>query len=238
MASLAKIKQDVRVILYRNEGYDTLTDVEGLENIDNLKVDELIDTLIGVAVDKVYALAPTWMLGEIASTIDDGGEDGEGSIGWSDEEDEYASIAHAPNDMLRIVMVKLPKWKKPVTDMTNFDDALYAEYRSEFEGVRPTNLYPAVAVGPNWDGDGIRIEAYPKGAFPEGDAKKPSVRYIRKFDAAQDIDGDNVALAGRVYYSVLYYIASLFYVSIGEKGRADMMEAEAIKLLNYQVTEQ
>lgn len=235
MASLSKIKQDVRVILYRNEGYDPLTDVEGMENIDNLKVEELVDTLIGVAVDKVYALAPAWMLGEIASTIDTGdGDEAGGSIGWNDDEDEYASIAVAPNDMLRIVMVKLPKWKKPVTDMTSFDDALYAEYRSEFEGVRPTTLYPAVAVGPNWNGDGVRIEAYPKGASQEGSAK-PSVRYIRKFDAAQDIAGDEVNLAGRVYYSVLYYIASLFYVSLGDKTRADMMEAEAIKLLNYQV---
>jgi len=223
MASVADIRKEVKIILYRNREEYTLEDVEGLADLDSLRVDELIEELIGVAVDKIYAMCPAWMLGDVVATAS--------SVTWDHTSDDYASVCVAPDDALRIVLVKLPTWKKPCVEITTFDSPVYSSYRSEFAGIRPTKSFPAVAVGQNYVGTGaIRIEAYPKDS-----TSGAVIKYVKKFDDQLEVEGDDINISKWCYRSILYTIASLFYTSLGDANRATMMENEAIKLFETQV---
>lgn len=237
-----EIVRRVRIILYRNEEHDDMPDIEGMADIDNLKADELIRSLVAPAIDKVFKIAPAWMLGaavvepagEAVGTGADGGDDAQPStaaVRWDNDADPYASVAVLDASVLRLISVKLPGWLLPVMNFTSFDDALYAQYRSEYAGIRPTRRFPAVAVGPDFAGSGLRVEAYPKMVVGSGTGT-PYVKMVKKPEFDSVDDESDVSIDSRCLDSVLYMIASLWYVSTGDKERAEMMEDEAMNMVN------
>lgn len=219
-----RLVNDVKTVLYRNDRHDDLTDIEGMDDVDVQKLDEMIDRLLCAAVDKIHSMAPSHMLTD--STLSVSGSSA--SIAWDDSADEYASVAIAPDSMLRLLAVRLPGWKRVVTQMVSFDDALYDTCRSEFAGIRPTRTFPAVALGLDAATGRVRIEAYPK-ASGGGTAQ---VGYVRRFDASGDITHDGVNVSERLYWSIVYTVCQLFYVSMRDDNSATLMEKEAIQMLN------
>ena len=220
-----RLVNDVKTVLYRNDRHDDLADIEGMDDVDVQKLDEMIDRLLCAAVDKIHSMAPSHMLTD--STLSVSGSSA--SIAWDDSADEYASVAIAPDSMLRLLAVRLPGWKRVVTQMMSFDDALYDTCRSEFAGIRPTRTFPAVALGLDAATGRVRIEAYPK-ASGGGTAQ---VGYVRRFDASGDITHDGVNVSERLYWSIVYTVCQLFYVSMRDDASATLMEKEAIQMLNF-----
>lgn len=249
MTTIESIKRDVMTILYRNEEHHELVGVDGMESFDNLKAEELVSKLIVPAMNRVYMFAPMGMLGGALSVSTSGaGTSGEGDdadlvdVRWDGEEDEYALVGHLSDSILRVMTVKLDGWARPVSSFITTDDDLYDQCRSPFEGIRPNIYYPTVVLGLDLMNGGSRIEAYPKSGVKEDGTVNARLVYVKRFDASDvktDDSGNSVLeVAGACYDSLLYTIAELWYTSLGDKARADMMAAEAAQMLNIPIKQE
>lgn len=205
------IINEVKIILDQNESDSELI---AENDIDQLTTDELIEHLLYNALERVYSIAPLGLLADVAKVYK--------NPEWDSESDKYAQITDAPDDYLRLIYVKLKGWDKGVTSFIDEEDPLYFEYRSPYVGIRPTIDDPGVAVVYSDEGEGMKIQCYPKTG--EGGV----IRYISSSDA---FDGDEITIAGLVYQGFLYTVANLYYVSLGQENLAKMMAAEAEQAL-------
>lgn len=224
MASISEIIRKVKVILDENENITNgfLAANNTIEDPDQLQTDDIIRTLIPIAVDKVHKAASIDMLDDVITTLGSSSGSG-GSLYWSSF-DKYCSKANLPSDFIKIAYVKLSGWKRGAVDVLDEISPKYAEFFSDLAGVRPSTIYPAVAVV---SGDrGLEVVACPRTS--ESGGYGGVIRYVAKANES----GDSINVASKCYNALLYCIAYLYYVTINEKQRAEMMAKECVELLN------
>jgi len=210
----SKIIEDVKVILDENEHVFGTLDVEGnISDPDQLQTDTIIARLIDTAIDAVNQVAPLGMLSDIAVQAKE--------LEWVDF-NAYCSRAEMPSDFLRIAYLKLKDWRRGTTEFLDEDDELYAEFFAEQAGVRPTRIWPAAAIVTSDTESHLDVVGCPRSS---GEGVK--MRYIRK---SEENDGD-YTIASQCYWATIYMIAKLYYVTLGEKERASMMEEEVAQRL-------
>lgn len=213
------IVREVKVILDQNQNSEELLN-DG--DIDQLTTDELIGQLIGMALERVYTLAPMGILADVAKEYE--------GVTWDNDCDKYAQVADVPDDYLRLVYVKLQGWDKGVTSFVEEEDALYSEYRSSYAGIRPTADDPGVAIVYSEEDGGLKIQCYPK------TGKNGVVKYVSK-SITEDKNGE-YGISGLAYQGFLYTVANLFYVSLGLDNMAKMMSDEASQALRLNKKEE
>ncbi len=221
MATRSRIIEDVKIILDENEKVYGSLDLDGsISDPDQLETDTLISRLIPVAIDAVSRVAS---LDYLSGSFTKAGAD---VLQWEDY-DEYCMKAVLPEQFVRVGYVRLGGWKRGVTTLLSEDDPLYAEFFSPFAGVRPTRIYPAAALVMSESGSGFDVVVCPK-----GDAKDGSVLYVGAADTGDEVE--EYGISDKCYWAVMYYIAHLYYVTLGEKQRSDMMEAECYRRLDLE----
>ena len=230
------IVTEVKIILDENDSSEPLL-MSG--DIKQLKTDELIEHLIGTAIDRIVAQAPLSMLVNMA--VDANPSD----LNW-DKTDPYCVKSVMPTNMARLMYVRLKSWQRGVVDIINDTDDKYLEYRSDFAGIRPDTLDPGVALRPGFGGN-VEIECY-----PSGDTDMAMIKYIpvaeeMDSDAEQQpgadapgtgagwpdgetsgtgADGKGFVVTSQIKRAVLYMVANLYYVSLGEANRAELMAGQ------------
>lgn len=220
-----KLLRDVRVIIAENEQLDPLIEMEDTMALER---DTLLKTLVPIAIDKIHAIAPVEMLTDIAVDLK--------ALDWKNT-DVSSKIAELPDDFLRLVYVKAKNWRKGVIDVVDEESDEYMDMHSPMDVERPTIYDPVAAVT--------------KSSFTEGEGRGGNfveispigddviVRYIPKTlddsgngeGGDEDVENDGLLIAGECYWCIVYTIANLYFVSVNDNGRAEMMAKEAADVI-------
>ena len=211
--SITDIKKAVRIILDENENVDNLLTVQ---DVDTLQTDAIIEQMIAVAIDMVYASVPLSMIADATSLLNS-------TTNTWDNTDPYCSKLKLDENVMKVVSVRGNTWTKNVSSFIYDYQDEYLELRSAYPGVRASNDRPRAAIVYDLATGKNVIEAYPQ--FTSG--------YARGILKASASNG-NYNMASSCYSAILYVIAHLYYVTLNEPKRAEMMEAEAIKLLGVE----
>lgn len=230
MGSVSKdrLLRDVRVVISENEYLEPLI-AEGDQMA--LERDTLLETLVTVAIDKVHSMAPLEMLSDVTNKAE--------GLEWKVTE-SGSKIAELPEDFMRLTYVRAREWKKGVLEFVNEESATYMRFSSAQAGVRPTIYNPAAAmVKSSFAGEdgklGNYIEVCPGGA-------DILVSYIPKCEENTDGEGGagdgqdagngaGLIVADECYWCVVYTIANLYFVSVNDNARAEMMAKEAADVI-------
>lgn len=221
MAQRSSIIEAVKIILDENEKVFGTLDLGGeISDPDQLETDTLIGGLIARAIDAVCRIAPLDYLAgaftQAEATV----------LNWQDY-DDYCSMATLPESFTRVVYVRLGGWKRGVAQFIAEDDPLYAEFFSQFSGVRPTKLYPGAAIVTSETPGRLDVVCCPRGTATDG-----LVYYVPAAETGDDVT--EYAIADKCYDAVLYYIAHLYYLTLGDSSRSDMMLQECYRRLDLQ----
>ena len=218
--SKSKVIEDVKIILDENERTLGSLDIGGdIPDADQLETDRLIGRLIHVAIDSVNKVAPLDYLAGAFTQADSA------VLNW-EEMGPYCQKAVLPADFTRLVYVRLPGWHRGTSEFHQENDPLYAEFFSRYAGVRPTTLYPAAAIVVGEEPGTLEVVCCPK-QRAQGDGR---VMYVASADTGDDVE--SYAISDKCYWAVVYYVAHLYYVTLGESGRAALMETEAYRRLD------
>jgi len=230
------IVREVKIVLDENDDSAPLL-VSG--DVNQLKTDEIIEHLIAAAIDRIVAQSSLDKV--IGMAVDEEGE----NLDWDPVSDEYCVSAVLPENMARLVYVRLKSWKRGVSDIINDTDDKYLEYRSDFAGIRPDVLSPGVATMPGIGGR-IVIECYPK-----GDTDGAIIKYIPLAESgyynedgtlaeldeygnpitAEGAVSDGWAITDQIERAVVYMVANLYYVTLGDGNRAELMASQVRDIL-------
>lgn len=129
------IVRDVRLVIDQNR---TDTPLLASAEPNTLMLDELIESNITKAVDRVHSIAPYHLLEQ--------GHNFEGmsdAIYWGDLESGWVLL---PPDFMRLVIFRMSDWERPVYNVLSADDKLYKRMRSRVKAVRGTAQRPVCVV--------------------------------------------------------------------------------------------
>lgn len=213
---VADIVKDVRVCLDQNMVSDALA---GIGDVDTLALDEIIESKIVEAVQRVHMEAPYYLLEdghEILGTDDEFGD----AIHWEDLESGWVML---PDDFLRLVVFEMDDWEQAVYAAISVDDPEYEKQRSRFKGIRGTAQKPvcAIAVRP----EGRVLEFY---SCKSNGAHVSRAVYI-PYPAIDGFGG--IDISERCYTAVIYTAAGLTLTALGETDKASAMMEMAKGLL-------
>ena len=200
-----KIMQDVRVCLDQNTTSGSLVDSG---DIDTLSLDEIIKSKILEAVERVHLNAPSYLL--------EGGHNFGDAIYWRELESGWVLL---PQDFLRLVVFEMSDWERAVYTAISTDDPDYEKQRSRFKGVRGTAQKPvcAIAIRP----EGRVLEFY---SCKSTDAQVSRAMYI-PYPEIDEYGG--VDISERCYKAVVYTVASLTLITLGEAEKGNMLSEVA-----------
>ena len=200
-----KIMQDVRVCIDQNTTSGSLVDSG---DIDTLSLDEIIKSKILEAVERVHLNAPSYLL--------EGGHNFGDAIYWRELESGWVLL---PQDFLRLVVFEMSDWERAVYTAISTDDPDYEKQRSRFKGVRGTAQKPvcAIAIRP----EGRVLEFY---SCKSTDAQVSRAMYI-PYPEIDEYGG--VDISERCYKAVVYTVASLTLITLGEADKANLLSEVA-----------
>lgn len=205
-----RIIKDVRVCLDQNETNEALL-TSG--DIDTLSLDEIIKSKILEAVERVHLNAPSYLL--------EGGHNFGDAIYWRELESGWVLL---PQDFLRLVVFEMSDWEQAVYTAISTDDPDYEKQRSRFKGVRGTAQKPvcAIAIRP----EGKVLEFY---SCKSTDATVSRAMYI-PYPEIDEYGG--VDISERCYKAVVYTVASLTLITLGEAEKGNMLSELSKTFLN------
>lgn len=211
-----EIVRAVKIIIDENEESAGLA---GIRDTDQLQTDIILHSLIPHALNRLAEVAPEDVLADMTVLLDEGASSLHplGNKG-------YGKYVIAPDDMLRVVSVYCNDWEQPVREFLTGTEEAYYMQRSPFAGVRGSVYDPVVAVVNNPVGPGTRVELYTTGE------DRLYMVYLPDFTAGEG-DVSDWDLTGRIYGALLYMIASLYFITIDENDRAEVMAREAAEQL-------
>ncbi len=196
------IAKDVRISLDMNVNSLPLSDVG---DIDTLTMDEIIKSKIVDGVKIVHSEAPNYLL--------DGGYNFGDAVYWAEKESGWVLL---PEDFMRFVVFEMDDWDRAVFAASNVDGTEYDLQQSRFKGIRGTAQRPIcfISIRP----EGRVLEFY---SCKSKEAKVSRAVYLPypKIDAYGGIE-----ICERCYSSVVYMIASLFLLTIGEFDKSKVMK--------------
>ena len=200
---ILNIQRDVRGCLDENRVDTSLLSVG---DADTLRFDEVVESKIVEAVDRVHQQAPYWLLHQGHNLSGSG-------INWYGDTDTAGWLL-LPSDFLRLVVFEMSDWERPVYATISTLDPEYAKQKSRIKGIRGTAERPVVAIG-----------VLPTGKVLEFYACKNRSATLTKGVyvpyAAVDVNG-GVDISERCYPAVVYTVAALALVSCGEAERAKL----------------
>lgn len=201
-----------------NENIENLLSDEGvLDDQLSTERDEMIESLITKAVDRVHKIAPLQMVRDAAYP----------QYSPFESNDEYCKKMSMPAEFLRLVSVKLWNWRKAVSgaEVITPEAEEYVQLRSPIKAMRTTERDPFVVLTNDSEYE-FSIEAYPK-PEKEDEEKQDVVSMIIKSIIADDV----VNVSVPCYNAVLYMIAYLYYLSISDTEKAAAMQKEVEGIL-------
>ncbi|MBQ2491632.1 MAG: hypothetical protein II539_08070 [Muribaculaceae bacterium] len=210
---VADIERDVRVALDQNMVSDALA---GIGDVDTLALDEIIESKIVEAVQRVHMDAPYYLLHSGHNLVDNLGD----AIYWEDLESGYVLL---PSDFMRLVVFEMSDWERPVYTAISTDDPQYAQQRSRYKGIRgcPQKPVCAIVMRP----EGKALEFY---SCKDENATVSKGVYIPY--PAIDTDG-GIDISEQCYKAVIYMAAGLTMLACGEADKATAMMEMAKGLL-------
>lgn len=205
-----RIIKDVRVCLDQNETNEALL-TSG--DIDTLSLDEIIKSKIVEAVQRVHMTAPNYLL--------EGGHNFGDAIYWRELESGWVLL---PTDFLRLVVFEMSDWEQAVYTAISTDDPDYEKQRSRFKGIRGTAQRPVcvIAIRP----EGRVLEFY---SCKSTDAQVSRAMYI-PYPEIDEYGG--VDISERCYKAVVYTVASLTLITLGEAEKGNALSELSKTFLN------
>lgn len=195
-----ELKRDIRIALDQNKMSEQLF-TSG--DIDTLSMEEIIESKILEAVQRVHLDAPNYLL--------EGGHNFGDTVYWRELESGWVLL---PDDFLRLVVFEMDDWEQAVYQAISTDDPEYEKQRSRFKGIRGTAHRPVCAIGIR--PEGRVLEFY---SCKSRDAKVSRAIYIPypKIDEYGGVD-----ISERCYNAVIYTAAGLTLLTCGEteKGKS------------------
>lgn len=222
-----RIKEAVRTCIDENRVDGSLI---ANADEDTLQLDEVIQSKIEEAVDRVHMAAPYYLLEQGHNiNVDVEDEDDSDAGGDTDEVVAYAPGIHwapmecgwilLPEDFMRLVVFQMSDWERPVYGVITPDTPEYKKQRSRVKALRGTSQRPvcALVVRP----EGKALEFY---SCKSNQATVAKAVYIPH--ATIDEYG-GVDISEKCYTAVVYTIAALALNSMGEPERGNLMLEKA-----------
>ena len=216
---ISKILKDVRVCLDRNQT-DTALISDGDE--ETLQLDDIIWSKILEAVRRVHSVAPYYLL-EQGHNFD---EQEDVALYWGDQESGWILL---PDDFMRLVVFEMDDWSRAVYDVITTSDPQYTYQRSKIKAIRGTADRPVCALG-------VR----PEGKVLEFYSCKSTNARVRRgvyipFPKIESVEVEGVNVPGvdiseRCYDAIVYTIAALTLVSLGDIEESKNMFEKAQEL--------
>lgn len=128
------IMADVRARLGYNPDNQPLIEADDIET---LRLDDIIRHQIIPAAQKVLLLAPPYLI-DTAKPL-------HGALAWQGQEGVGMAYLWLPPDFLRLLSVRMTDWRRPAHIITE-DDPLYTLQSSPFTGVRGNPDRPVAVV--------------------------------------------------------------------------------------------
>lgn len=177
--------------------------LSGIGDVDTLALDDIIESKIVEAVQRVHMEAPYYLL-EVGHTFG-------GTINWGDQESGWILL---PDDFMRLVVFEMDDWEQAVYAAISVDDPLYAQQRSRFKGIRGTSQKPvcAIAIRPQ----GKVLEFY---SCKSEEATVSRAVYI----PYPEITNGSIEISEPCYTAVIYMAAGLTLSALGETDKASTM---------------
>lgn len=229
-----KILEDVRICLDKNVSSESLF-AEGDEEalLDN----SVIRSKILEGIRRVHLTAPYHLLEQGHNLVDD-----EHPLYWGEE---YGSTQNAgwdslhsgwlllPDDFMRLVVFEMSDWEKAVYSVIDTLGGKYDKQRSRYRGVRGNPQRPICALGIH--PEGRVLEFY---SCNSRDAQVSKAVYIPhpkfvdvpQYEESTSLEG--VDISKRCYEAVIYTIAGLTLLSIGDIDRSNVLFNTSNSLLS------
>lgn len=210
---VADIVKDVRVCIDQNMVSDALA---GIGDVDTLALDEIIESKIVEAVQRVHMEAPYYLLHSGHNLLDNLGD----AIYWEDLESGYVLL---PSDFMRLVVFQMSDWEQPVYAAMSADDPQYAQQRSRWKGLRGTAQKPVCVIVTRPEGKAL--EFYSCKSENATVSKGVYIPYPN-IDSFGCVD-----ISERCYTAVIYTAAGLTLIALGEAEKASALMDMAKTLL-------
>lgn len=208
--SVNTLISEVRVILDHNMQSKPLID-DG--DIDTLSLNENIQSAIPRAARIVEGAAPVNLLGQ--------GDPFSGTIYWPKAVGVGSGHIQLPDDFLRLICFQMSDWIRPASTIITQDDPLYAQQKSEFEGIRGNPYNPVVAIVP-WS-TGLELEFYSCNVGSTVTVRR--ARYLKKPVITGTGDAATINISTKLKDAIAYYAAGLVATTLGDdKTAQDMIE--------------
>lgn len=200
---LESIAKDVRITLDQNMVSDQLLD---LGDVDTLSINDIIKSKILEAIKRVHCEAPAYLL--------NGGNNFGDAIYW--EDDDTCGHILLPDDFMRFIVFEMDDWERPVFNAKTIDNAEYNNQSSRFEGVRGTAQKPKcfITIRP----EGRALEFY---SCKSQDALVSRAMYLPY--PVIDEDYESVYICKRCYDAVVYTVAALAAITMGDTEKANIL---------------
>jgi hypothetical protein len=219
------IVRDVRIAIDENASSTPLI-LDG--DSDTLTLDEIIKSKIADAVKKVEMDAPTRLL-ESGFKIEGIGYWKEGNTGneilsrnmvyW---EDDLSGWMILPEDFMRLLVFRMSDWKKSVYTPIGITDEAYSLQSCPFTGIRGNAEKPVCAIVLR--SVGLSLEFY---SCTSTDATVEQAVYL----PIPIIKDNAIHICKKCYPSIVYYIAALTELSIGNADAARLFSDLSAGLL-------
>lgn len=212
--SVKDLIEGAKVCLDENVSSEALT---GLDDIDTLKLDEIIRSKVEDAARLVEEGAAHWLLdGDVLS----------GPITWETGRTSMVG-GHIALDstFLRLLTFKMSDWSRPVIEAITEESPLYELQASRYGGVRGNPEQPVVAIthGEN----GLQLEFY---SCMNTSATISRAKYV-KLPVIHTVNSrDMINICSRLVSAITYRIASMTADSVGESALSQVLLAKSNEL--------
>lgn len=218
--SMEGLRTRVRVAMDEN---GTTTALLAAKDAETLALDELIDEKLLTAVRDVELRAP-WTLLD-GENVEENTEDTEGEMvlmGRDLAEDKFMWRMKLPERMLRLLRVKLTRWKTAAR-IISAEDAEYRWQQSRWTGVGGTAEKPVAAVVPGEDGS-LWLELY---SLPKDEGR---LQYCTMVMEPTVEKGTIVGVSARLEDAIVHLAAAMTCATLGETQTAEKLESVAWRL--------
>ncbi|WP_278815004.1 hypothetical protein [Leyella stercorea] len=219
------IVRDVRIVIDENASSAPLI-LDG--DSDTLTLDEIIKSKIVDAVKKVEMDAPTRLL-ESGFNIEGIGYWKEGNTGnevlnrntvyW---ENDLSGWMILPEDFMRLLVFRMSDWEKSVYTPIGITDEAYNLQSCPFTGIRGNTEKPVCAIVLR--SVGLTLEFY---SCTSKDATVEQAVYL----PIPVIKNNGIYICKKCYSSIVYYIAALTELSIGNVDAARLFSDLSARFL-------
>lgn len=198
---LDKITSDVRQALNHNVSSALL---EEIGDVDTLSFNDIIRSKIVEAVKRVHSEAPVHLL--------DGGNNFGDAVYWDDHECGWVLL---PEDFMRLVVFEMDDWSRAVFSAPMADTPEYVSMRAGYKGLRGTAERPQCFV--SFRPEGRVLEFY----SCKSDSAMVSRAVYLPFPVLDKYGA--IEICERCYDAVVYTIASLVSIILGDKDKGALL---------------